>query len=63
MNEVIGDLADIKDGDKVKVVTEGNITPEDLTIEKNSGWEFEICGLECIFEPKIAYTFEETDAR
>lgn len=63
VDEVLGYLADIKDGDKVKVVTAGNTTPEDFTIEKNSGWEFEICGREGIFEPKIAYTFEETDAR
>lgn len=63
VDEVLGYLADIKDGDKVKVVTAGNTTPEDFTIEKNSRWEFEICGREGIFEPKIAYTFEETDAR
>lgn len=63
VDEVLGYLADIKDGGKVKVVTAGNTTPEDFTIEKNSGWEFEICGRESIFEPKIAYTFEETDAR
>lgn len=63
VDEVLGYLADIKDGDKVKVVTAGNTTPEDFTIKKNSGWEFEICGREGIFEPKIAYTFEETDAR
>lgn len=63
VDEVLGYLADIKDGDKVKVVTAGNTTPEDFTIEKNSGYEFEICGREGIFEPKIAYTFEETDAR
>lgn len=62
-DEVLGYLADIKDGDKVKVVTAGNTTPEVFTISKNSGWEFEICGREGIFEPKIAYTFEETDAR
>lgn len=62
-DEVLGYLADIKDGAKVKVVTKDNTTPEDFTIEKNSGWEFEICGREGIFEPKIAYTFEETDAR
>ena len=63
VDEVLGYLADIKDGGKVKVVTKGNTTLEDFTIEKNSGWEFEICGREGIFEPKIAYTFEETDAR
>lgn len=63
VDEVLGYLADIKDGDKVKVVTKDNTTPEDFTIEENSGWEFEICGREGIFEPKIAYTFEETDAR
>lgn len=63
VDEVLGYLADIKDGEQVKVVTKGNTTPEDFTIEKNSGWEFEICGREGIFEPKIAYTFEETDAR
>lgn len=63
VDEILGYLADIKDGDKVKVVTAGNTAPEDFTIEKNSGWEFEICGREGIFEPKIAYTFEETDAR
>lgn len=63
VDEILGYLADIKDGDKVKVVTAGNTTPKDFTIEKNSGWEFEICGREGIFEPKIAYTFEETDAR
>ncbi len=65
VDEILGYLADIKDGAKVKVVTAGNTTPEDFTIdiEKNSGWEFEICGREGIFEPKIAYTFEETDAR
>lgn len=63
VDEVLGYLADIKDGAKVKVVTKDNTTPEDFTIEKNSGWEFEICGREGIFEPKIAYTFEETDAR
>ena len=63
VDEILGYLADIKDEDKVKVVTAGNTTPEDFTIEKNSGWEFEICGREGIFEPKIAYTFEETDAR
>lgn len=63
VDEILGYLADIKDGDKVKVVTAGNTTPEDFNIEKNSGWEFEICGREGIFEPKIAYTFEETDAR
>lgn len=62
-DEILGYLADIKDGDKVKVVTKGSTTPEDFTIEKNSVWEFEICGREGIFEPKIAYTFEETDAR
>lgn len=63
VDEILGYLADIKDGGKVKVVTADNTTPEDFTIEKNSGWEFEICGREGIFEPKIAYTFEETDAR
>lgn len=63
VDEVLGYLADIKDGAKVKVVTAGNTTPEEFTISKNSGWEFEICGREGIFEPKIAYTFEETDAR
>lgn len=63
VDEILGYLADIKDGDKVKVVTAGNTTPENFTIEKNRGWEFEICGREGIFEPKIAYTFEETDAR
>lgn len=63
VDEVLGYLADIKDGEQVKVVTKGNTTPVDFTIEKNSGWEFEICGREGIFEPKIAYTFEETDAR
>ena len=63
VDEVLGYLADIKNGEQVKVVTKGNTTPEDFTIEKNSGWGFEICGREGIFEPKIAYTFEETDAR
>ena len=63
VDEILGYLADIKDGDNIKVVTKGNTTPEDFPIEKNSGWEFEICGREGIFEPKIAYTFEETDAR
>lgn len=63
VDEILGYLADIKDRDKVKVVTAGNTTPENFTIEKNRGWEFEICGREGIFEPKIAYTFEETDAR
>lgn len=63
VDEILGYLADIKDRDKIKVVTKDNTTPEDFTIEKNSGWEFEICGREGIFEPKIAYTFEETDAR
>ena len=63
VDEVLGYLADIKDGEQVKVVTKGNTTPEDFTIEQNSGWEFEICSREGIFEPKIAYTFEETDAR
>ena len=63
VDEVLGYLADIKDGDKVKVVTAGNTAAEEFTISKNSGWEFEICGREGIFEPKIAYTFEETDAR
>lgn len=63
VDEVLGYLADIKDKDNIKVVTKDNTTPEDFTIEKNSGWEFEICGREGIFEPKIAYTFEETDAR
>ena len=63
VDEILGYLADIKDGDNIKVVTKGNTTPEDFTIKKNSGWEFEICGREGIFEPKIAYTFEETDAR
>ena len=63
VDEVLGYLADIKDGEQVKVVTKGNTTPEDFPIKKNSGWEFEICGREGIFEPKIAYTFEETDAR
>lgn len=62
-DEVLGYLADIKDGDKVKVVTAGNTTPEVFTISKNSGWEFEICSREGVFEPKIAYKFEETDAR
>lgn len=63
VDEVLGYLADIKDKDNIKVVTKDNTTPEDFTIEKNSGWEFEICGREGIFEPKIAYTFEETDAK
>ena len=63
VDEILGYLADIKDRDKIKVVTKDNTTPEDFPIEKNSGWEFEICGREGIFEPKIAYTFEETDAR
>lgn len=62
-DEVLGYLADIKDGDNVKVVTADNTTPKDFTISKNSGYEFEICTREGIFEPKIAYTFEETDAR
>lgn len=63
VDEVLGYLADIKDGDKVKVITAGNTAAEEFTISKNSGYEFEICGREGIFEPKIAYTFEETDAR
>ena len=63
VDEILGYLADIKDGEQVKVVTKGNTTPEDFTIEQNSGWGFEICSREGIFEPKIAYTFEETDAR
>ena len=63
VDEILGYLADIKDGNQVKVVTKGSSTQEDFTIKKNSGWEFEICGREGIFEPKIAYTFEETDAR
>ena len=63
VDEVLGYLADIKDGEQVKVVTKDNTTPADFTIEKDSGWEFEICSREGIFEPKIAYTFEETDAR
>lgn len=63
VDEILGYLADIKNGDKVKVVTKGSSTQADFTIEQNSGWEFEICGREGIFEPKIAYTFEETDAR
>lgn len=63
VDEILGYLADIKAGDNIKVVTKDNTTPEDFTIEKNSGWEFEICSREGIFEPKIAYTFEETDAR
>ena len=63
VDEILGYLADIKVGDTIKVVTKDNTTPKDFTIEKNSGWEFEICGREGIFEPKIAYTFEETDAR
>ncbi len=63
VDEILGYLADIKDRDKIKVVTKDNTTPEDFTIEKNSGWGFEICSREGIFEPKIAYTFEETDAR
>lgn len=63
VDEILGYLADIKDGDNIKVVTMGNTTPKDFTIEKNSGWGFEICSREGIFEPKIAYTFEETDAR
>lgn len=63
VDEILGYLADIKAGDTIKVVTKDNTTPEDFTIEKNSRWEFEICGREGIFEPKIAYTFEETDAR
>ena len=63
VDEILGYLADIKDKDHIKVVTKGNTTPEDFTIKKNSGWEFEICSREGIFEPKIAYTFEETDAR
>ena len=63
VDEILGYLADIKDGEQVKVVTKGNTTPEDFPIEKNSGWGFEICSREGIFEPKIAYTFEETDAR
>lgn len=63
VDEILGYLADIKDGGNIKVVTKDNTTPEDFTIKKNSGWEFEICGREGIFEPKIAYTFEETDAR
>lgn len=63
VDEILGYLADTKVGDTIKVVTKDNTTPEDFTIEKNSGYEFEICGREGIFEPKIAYTFEETDAR
>ena len=63
VDEILGYLADIKDGDTIKVVTKDNTTPKDFTIEKNSGWGFEICSREGIFEPKIAYTFEETDAR
>lgn len=63
VDEILGYLADIKDKDTIKVVTKDYTTPEDFTIKKNSGWEFEICGREGIFEPKIAYTFEETDAR
>lgn len=63
VDEILGYLADIKYGDNIKVVTKDNTTPEDFPISKDSGWEFEICGREGIFEPKIAYTFEETDAR
>ena len=63
VDEVLGYLADIKDGEKVQVVTADNTTPEEFTISKNSGWEFEICSREGVFEPKIAYKCEETDAR
>ena len=63
VDEILGYLADIKAGDNIKVVTKDNTTPEDFTIEKNSGWEFEICSREGVFEPKIAYKCEETDAR
>lgn len=63
VDEVLGYLADIKDGEKVQVVTADNTTPEEFNISKNSGWEFEICSREGVFEPKIAYKCEETDAR
>lgn len=63
VDEVLDYLANIKDGDKVQVVTADNTTPEEFTISKNSGWEFEICSREGVFEPKIAYKCEETDAR
>lgn len=63
VDEVLDYLANIKDGHKVQVVTADNTTPEEFTISKNSGWEFEICSREGVFEPKIAYKCEETDAR
>ena len=63
VDEVLDYLANIKDGDKVQVVTADNTTPEEFTISKNSGWEFEISSREGVFEPKIAYKCEETDAR
>lgn len=63
VDEVLDYLANIKDGDKVQVVTADNTTPEEFTISKNSGWEFEFCSREGVFEPKIAYKCEETDAR
>lgn len=63
VDELIEYLATIKDGDTVKVVTADNTTPEDFTISKNSGYEFEICSRAGTFAPTIAYMNEESDAK
>lgn len=63
VDEVIDYLATIQDGETVNVVEKGSTTKTSFTINKEDGYQFEICTREGIFAPKTAYVNEESDAK
>ena len=63
VDEVIDYLATIQDGGTVNVVEKGSTTKTEFTINKEDGYQFEICAREGIFAPKTAYVNEESDAK
>ena len=63
VDEVIDYLATIQEGETVNVVEKGSTTKTSFTINKEDGYQFEICTREGIFAPKTAYVNEESDAK
>lgn len=63
VDEVIDYLATIQDGGTVNVVEKGSTTKTEFTINKEDGYQFEICAREGIFALKTAYVNEEGDAK
>ena len=63
IDEVIDYLATIQEGETVNVVEKGSTTKTSFTINKEDGYQFEICAREGIFAPKTAYVNEESDAK